>query len=214
MTTPVQNFTYAELLLLIPSYAERTDVAFLDKLSTFISLAENRLATDMKQQGFQSVVTGTLPAVNVMAKPAWWRETISFSYTDPVTNTPQPIFLRSLEFVKAYQTGAQTAVAPRYYADYNAQNFLLVPTPVAATVPFELAYYARLQPLSDANQSNWLTLNAPQALLYASLMESQLWAKNMDKVALWEAQYNTAKGTLLGENQERLADRNTVVVRG
>ena len=212
MTTPVQNYTYAELLLLVPSYAERKDQAFLDKLSTFVSLAENRLATDMKQQGFQSVVTGTLPTSNVMQKPSFWRETISFSYTDPVTNTPQPILLRSLEFAKAYSAAAPTGTVPRYYADYNSQNFLLAPV-LSAGLLFELAYYARLQPLSDANQSNWLTLNAPQALFFAAMLEASTWLKNQAEIAKWEGRYQDARGSLLGENQERLADRNVVVTR-
>ena len=94
MTTPIQNFTYAQLLALIPSYLERKDTAMLDQLPTFISLAENRLAADLKQQGFQSVVKGTLPLTVSVPKPAFWRETISFSYTD-ANNTPQPILLRN-----------------------------------------------------------------------------------------------------------------------
>ena len=78
----MQNFTYTELLTLIPQWAERQDSAFADQVPTFISLAENRIAVDMKQQGFQAVVTGTLPLSEVLAKPAFWKETISFYYTN------------------------------------------------------------------------------------------------------------------------------------
>lgn len=206
-----QNFSYNELLALVPSYAERQDPAFLAQVPTFIALAENRVATDMKQQGFQSVVEGKLPVTNSMAKPAFWRETISFTYTDAAGRV-QPLNLRALEFVKQFWPQAATQAPPRYYADYNVANFMIAPTPDAA-YNFELVYYARLQPLSPDNQTNWLTLNAPQALLYATLLEAALWTKSADKAASWQAQYEGARGPLLMENQERLADRNVVVSR-
>ena len=207
-----QNLTYNILIEQIPSYMERRDTAFLSEIPTFITLAENRLATDMKQQGFQSVVTGNLPLDVSMAKPAFWRETISFSYKDG-DGVEHPILLRSLEYVKSYWPNPTLRDAPRFYADYNFQNFRFAPTP-DDEYEFELVYYARLQPLDADNQENWLTLNAPQALLYACLIEANLWAKNADKVAAWTAQYDNARGGLLSENQERMADRTTVVTRG
>ena len=90
------NFTYTQLLTLVPQYAERTDTAFAAQLPTFIALAENRIATEMKQQGFQAVVSGTLPTTSTMAKPSYWKETISFYYTDASGNR-NPLFLRTLE---------------------------------------------------------------------------------------------------------------------
>lgn len=207
-----QNFTYPELLALVPTYVERTDTAFIAQIPTFISLAENRLATDMKQQGFQSVVKGFLPLQAAMPKPSFWRETISFSYTD-ATSTIQTLQLRSLEYVKSFWPNQANTGLPRFYADYNVSNFLLAATPNTAFA-FELVYYARLQPLNVNNQSNWLTLNAPQALLYAILLEACLWLKAPDKIALWQQQYEASKGALLNENSERMADRNSIVTRG
>lgn len=207
-----QNFTYTELLALVPAYVERTDTAFAAQIPTFIALAENRLATDMKQQGFQSVVSGLLPLQGAMPKPSFWRETISFSFLD-TSSTIQTLQLRSLEYVKSFWPNQATTGLPRFYADYNATNFLIAATPAAA-YKFELVYYARLQPLNVNNQSNWLTLNAPQALLYAILLEACLWLKSPDKIGMWQQQYDSSKGSLLSENAERMADRNSVVTRG
>ncbi len=207
----IQNFTYTQLLQVIPSYMERRDAAFLEQLDTFIALAENRLATDMKQEGFQSVVKGNFPLEPAMAKPSFWRETISFTYKDSLGKI-QPVELRSLEYVKAYWPQQSLQAPPVYYADYNISNFLLAPTPGVA-YEFELAYYARLQPLSEDNETNWLTLNAPQTLLYAIMLEASLWSKTPDKIQTWQTQYAAATGSIMNENMERLADRNTVVTR-
>ena len=204
--------TYSTLITQLPSYMERSDAKYSAQIPYIVMLAENRLATDMKQQGFQNVVRGNLPMTSSLAKPAFWRETISFTYKDPVLGWSD-IKLRTLEYIKkAYPLQSATA-APRFYADYNATNFYLGPTPSAA-LEFELAYYARLDPLDLTNETNWLTANAPQALLYACILESQLWAKNTAKAQEWEGYYNTAKGGLLVENLERTMDKNEVAVRG
>lgn len=207
----MQDFTYTQLLTLLPRYCERFDDAFAEQIPTFIALAENRIATDMKQQGFQSVVSGTLPLVSSMAKPAFWKETISFTYTS-ATGQRTPLFLRPLEYLRNYWPNASLTDTPRFYADYNATHFLFAPTPSAA-FEFELVYYARLQPLSAANDSNWMTLNVPQALLSACMVEACRFIKNAGRQAVWEDAYSSASGAIKSENAERQADRTTVFTR-
>jgi hypothetical protein len=206
----MQDFSYSNLLTLIPKYAERTDSAFTAQIPTFISLAENRLSVDMKQQGFQAVVTGTLPLTPDMAKPSFWKETISFNITSG--NERTQLFLRSLEYVRNYWPNDSLTGTPRFYADYNIFNFLLAPTPASA-LNFELVYYARLDPLSASNDSNWMTLNAPQALFAACMVEACRFIKNDARQATWEAMYSSSVGGVKGENTERTSDRTQVFTR-
>lgn len=223
--------TFDSLSADLAEYCERTNNAvFLTQVPKLINLAENRIAADLKQQGFQTVVTGQFRAVdftspvNVLAKPRWWRETISFSWyddtPDPTTQVPygnRPLLLRSLEYVKNYWTNPAQTGSPRFYADYNAKMFLIAPSPAAVGgvgPNFELVYYARLEPLDLTNQVNWLTENAPQALLFAAMEESHMFLKNYAAAATWKGRYDEQKSSLLGENSERLADRSEVVVRG
>ena len=207
----MQDFTYTQLLTLLPRYAERTDTAFAAQIPTFISLAENRLATEMKQQGFQAVVSGTLPLTSSMPKPAFWKETISFSYTN-AAGASTPLFLRPLEYLRNYWPNPTLTDVPRFYADYNATHFLFAPTPSAA-YQFELVYYARLQPLSSTNDSNWMTMNTPQALFAACMVEACKFIKNSGRQQTWEDAYQSATSGLKAENAERTADRTTVFTR-
>jgi hypothetical protein len=202
------NITYTEIVRLLPSYLERKDAAFAAEIPTFVNLAENRIATDMKQEGFQSVVTGTFALSNVQDKPAFWRETISFSYQ--VSGVWTTLKLRPLEWCKRYWPNPSETDLPQYYADYNINHFYLAATPPAA-YPFELAYYARLNPLSESNNENWMTLNAPQALLYACLLEAAMWCKNPIAEEKWLKQYALASGGLVKEDTQRLEDRNAKV---
>jgi hypothetical protein len=202
------NVTYTQLLAMLPSWLERRDQAFRDEIPRFINLAENRLATDMKQEGFEAVVTGTFALNNVQDKPTFWRETISFSYK--VSGQWRDLKLRSLEYLKRYWPNTAETGLPEYYADYNINHFYVAGTPGVA-YPFELVYYARLDPLSSANDSNWLTLNAPQALLYACLLEAALWCKNSAAEQKWQQQYMVAVGGQLNEDAGRKEDRNSKV---
>ena len=207
----MQDLTYTQLLTLIPQYAERTDTAFAAQIPLFVMLAENRLATDMKQQGFQSVVTGNMPLLSSMPKPSFWKETISFNYTD-AAGERRPLFLRSLEYLRNYWPNESLTGTPRFYADYNATNFLFAPTP-SVEFAFELVYYARLQPLSATNDDNWLTLNAPQTLLAACMVEACRYIKNTSRQQVWEEMYQSATGGIKAENSERMSDRTQVLTR-
>lgn len=206
-----QNLTYELLIGTVLSYTERHDDAFDEKVPWFITLAENRIAADMKQQGFQTVVTGTLPLTGILPKPAFWRETISFQFKDE-EDRATGLQLRSLEYAQQYAASEPSGV-PRYYADYDAQHFLIVPTPVEEA-PFQLVYYARLQPLTSENQTNWMTMNMPQVLLYATLLEGSIWRKEDTEVVKYMQLYKQAKAAILGENMERISDRSQVVTRG
>lgn len=214
--TAAATLTYTSLSKQLISYTERVDdAAFAAQIPYIIMMAENRIATDLKQQGFQSVVDGKFTASSSgasFAKPAYWRETISFNYLDPVLGW-QPLRLRSLEYLKNFWPLQSSLGAPRFYADYNFTNFLVAPSPGTA-YPFELVYYARLDPLSSDNQTNWLTVNAPQCLMYAALLEAYIWTKNTAKVAEFQSHYDNAKGGLMQETAERLGDRTEIVTRG
>jgi hypothetical protein len=204
-TAPAVNITYNQLLQILPSYLERPDDAFAAEIPVFINLAENRLATDMKQEGFIAVVTGTLPLKQAMPKPSFWRETESFSIV--ANGQLKQLYIRTLEFCKVAFPIVGQSGTPQFYADYNATNFYLAQTPDIA-YPFELVYYARLDPLSPTNQDNWLTLNAPQALLFACLWEAAMWCKNSMAEQRWMQQYQIAAGGQMNEEGERKTDRN------
>lgn len=207
----MNNLSYTELLRIVPLYQEQRGDTFIAEVPTFISLAENRIAAEMKQQGFQVTVTSTLPTDGVMEKPAWWRETISFSYTN-AAGKRIPLFPRTVQYCQNYWPDSSETGQPKFYADYNVSNYLIVPTPVSA-FECELLYYARLEPLSAANDSNWMTLNAPHALFYAVMMEANIFLKNKAKLDEWTALYTGARDGMLSENKERITDKASIVTR-
>jgi hypothetical protein len=202
--------TYNSLVSDIQKYLERTDAATVDKIPTFIMLAEQIIASQIKFLGTLTVNTSAMVQGNaVIPKPARWRKTISMSVVKD--GEKQPIFLRKYEYLRNYWPDATATDTPLYYADYDYTHWLVAPTPNAAYA-FEVLYYERPQPLDATNQSNWFTEYAPQALLYGSLLQAMPFLKNDGRIALWQQQYDLIMATLKAEDVQRIGDRQTVVL--
>ena len=200
--------TYASLVSDILAYQERADAQLIAQIPRCIMLAENKVATELKMLGFQAVVTGQLqPNQSTLAKPVYWKETISFNLTNAAGQRLQ-LLPRSLEYCRNYWPNPTQTALPRFYADYNFDNFLIVATPDLA-YNFELVYFARLTPLDDAHQTNWLTVNAPALLFYAAMLEVQTFLKNQAGRAMWQQDYDRAMAAYTGENTSRTSDRTT-----
>lgn len=212
MTGPA-NMNYTSLESDIKSYLERTSDTdkIVAQIPRLVMMAENRIATDAKILGYQKVVTGVFtPANPVQVKPAYWRSTISFNYTHPNDGKTQ-ILPRTYEYCRNFwPSPASTTDDVRFYSDYNFDNFFIVGTPASA-LPFELVYYARLDPLSEDSQVNWLTANAPQILLFACLYEATIWLKNNSDRPQRKNDYDEAMASFKLENGLRAVDRGIVV---
>jgi hypothetical protein len=209
MTTAV-SMTYDSLVLDISSYLERTDAATLQKIPTFIMLAEQQIALEIKFLGNLTVQENNMIADQpVIDKPARWRKTVSMNIT--VDGKRQPVLLRKLEYLREYWPDATQTGIPGYYADYDYTHWLVAPTP-ATNYSFEVLYYERVQPLDSTNQTNWFTIYAPQAMLYGSLLQAMPFLKNDDRIPLWKAQYDAIINTLKAEDATRVADRQAVAL--
>jgi hypothetical protein len=84
----------------------------------------------------------------------------------------------------------------------------VAPTP-DQNYSFEVLYYERIQPLASDNQTNWLTQNAPNAMLYGTLLQAMPFLKN-DQRQIFQEKYQEAMGALKAEDSLRLGDRQTV----
>jgi hypothetical protein len=209
--TPSWVMTYDNLNSTVLQYLERSDQATINAVPTFITLAEFEIAQEIKTLGQLQVVNATMSAGNPnLAKPARWRKTVSMNYTDASGNQ-NPILLRKYEYLINYTQGStSTQGAPLYYADASWDWWYLSPTPDQA-YNFQVLYYERIQPLSSTNQSNWLTQNAPTAMLYGTLLQAMPFLKN-DQRQIFQQKYTEAIQSLKTEDNNRVADRQALAV--
>lgn len=201
--------TYDSLVDDISTYLERTDDATLEKIPTFIMLAEQILAMDLKFLGNLTVVESNMVQNDpVIQKPARWRKTVSLNVT--VDGEKFPVFLRKYEYLREYWPDDTQTDVPKFYCDYDYEHWLVAPTPAQA-YDFEVLYYERVQPLDSSNQTNWYTEYAPQAMLYGCLLQAMPFLKNDERIPMWQAQYDRVVQTLKVEDISRVGDRQTVV---
>jgi len=208
--TPSFAFTYDNLTTTIYQYLERNDTAVVNQVPVAISLCEYEIAQQIKTLGQLNVAESTLTVGNpVIPKPARWRKTVSMKYTDASGNK-QPIFLRKYEYLTSYWTNSSNTAPPIYYADYDYDHWYIAPTP-DQSYAFEVLFYERILPLSSTNQTNWLTQNAPNALLFGTLLQMTPFLKNDARIPTWQQMYQNALNMLKSEDITRVGDRQTVV---
>lgn len=208
--------TFTTLRQDVQRYLERgatlaADPIVYEQIPRLINLAERRIARELKVQGFINVVTGTLsPGQSVLPKPDRWRDTVSvFIGTGAGNDTRQTLFSRSYEYVRAYAPDPAQQATPVFYADYDYNHWLIAPTPDAA-YPFEILYYQLPSLLDEENQTNWLTENAPELLLYGTLLEATPFLKNDERIPTWQSMYDRSAAMLNGEDLAKILDRSAV----
>lgn len=202
--------TYDSLVADISSYLERTDQQTLEKIPTFIMLAEQVIAAEIKFLGNLTVnQSNMVQGQAVIDKPARWHKTVSMNIT--VGGVKQPVMLRKYEYLREYWPNPANTDVPKFYCDYDYTHWLVAPTPNSAYT-FEVLYYERIQPLDSSNQTNWFTIYAPQALLYGSLLQAMPFLKNDERMPMWQAQYQNIMNVLKMEDVTRVADRQAIAV--
>jgi hypothetical protein len=199
--------TYDSLLEDVRRYLERgfteqSDQIVYEQLPRLVTLGERRIARELKIEGFIRAVTTPLQVgVPVYMKPDRWRDTVSMSVDN------KPIFARSYEYCRNYWPDEAETATPGYYADYDYQHWLLVPTPATAQT-LEILYYEQPRFLGPEFQTNWLTEYAPDTLLYATLLEATPFLKNDERIQTWQGMYDRAAQALNGEDLKRILDRS------
>lgn len=209
------SMTFTSLQEDVRTYLERgstPDTAVYAQIPSLIGLAERAIARRLKVTGTINVVTSTLVAgTSVYAKPDRWRKTASmeFGLGTPPLQKRKPIFTRSYEYCREYWPNEVLQDVPKFYADFDYAHWLIVPTPAAA-YPWQIIYYQQPPLLELANQTNWLTDYAPNALLYRTLLEAEPFLKNDQRMNTWRQLYEEAVEAINLEDLEKVVDRSSV----
>lgn len=204
------GMTYNSLVQDIQSYMQRYDTLVTDNIGLWVMFAQQRITREMKILGFREEVTGNFDgnaqSTGIMAKPADWRKTIAFYVgVGAGNNTHFPVYERTYEFIRTVYPDPTQQNVPRFYGDADYNHWLLGPSP-DQTYPFKIAYYGTLTFLDDTTQTNWLTVNAPDLLLYACLMESIPFVKADERIPIWTGAYQNAKAALQAQELNGLYD--------
>lgn len=194
---------YNELVTNIRNYTEVDSNVFSDSvINTFITMAENRILRDIDLDVFKLEVSGNMSIGNkFLTAPS---DILTHRYM-MITNSGDQIFLdfRDTSFMKEYWSDGTVTGVPKYYSVWDQNTFYIAPTP-NANFAVELGYIYRPTQISSANQNTWISTNAPEALLYACLIQAYSYTKGpLEMLQYFENSYKQAIQGLGIEQQGR-----------
>lgn len=174
--TPVSPIlTYTSLYNNLLNYAQREgDTQFAEQIPFIIQMAQTRISYDLNVLGMEKIVEGTLTALTpTLLKPSNWMNTVSITVFDPANDGfSTTLEKRTTEFLQDLVSNYSPDKSnPLYYSDNSYFDYLIAPIPLVNT-PYKLIYHELLQPLSELNQTNWITYRVPHLLMYAALRDS------------------------------------------
>ena len=169
--------TYNELVTNIRNYTEVNSNVFSDSvIDTFITIAENQILREIDLDVFKLEVSGTMTQGNkFLGAPA---DLLTHRYIILTAANGDQLFLdfRDTSFMKEYWNNGAVEGAPKYYSVWDQNTFYIAPTP-DQNYRVEMGYIYRPTQLSSANPTTWISTNAPEALLYACLIQAYSYTK-------------------------------------
>lgn len=187
--------TYSDLQTSIANYLARSDLT--SQIPDFITFAENRLRRELRiRQMLKSVTTATVSGDNTVELPSDFLQVRDFVV---MTNPIQPLSYSSPSALSNDPRASEVGV-PKSYT-ILANEFQVSPSP-DGVYTVKLLYFAAPAYLSSSNTSNVFLTKAPDALLYASLIEAEPYLMNDARINTWGTMYDRAISSLTKSDEE------------
>ena len=171
------SFTLAQLKTAIQDYTDNSETTFVNHLSDFIKAAEERIFKNVDLEIFRKNVTSSLTSSDkFLTIPTDYLASFSLQIT--TAGSEDFLLQKDVNFLQEAFNGSASTGVPRFYAQFDANNFIVAPTP-NSNYTIELHYYYRPTSLTAGSDSGttWLSTNAPFALLFGSLVDAYLFMK-------------------------------------
>ena len=191
------SWTYTTLKTAIQDYMESSETTFTNNLSVFIKEAEERILKNVQIPVFRKNTTGNGSTGNTyLATPSDYLTPLSLAVIDGDSNYTY-LLLKQVTFIRDYTPAAATTGIPLYYAEFDDNTFILAPTP-SSDFTFELHYVYRPQSITASSDgTSWLGTNAPDAMLYGSLVEAATFLKlDPPQIQMLETRFGNAINSL------------------
>jgi hypothetical protein len=169
-------YTFTTLKTAIQDYVQSTETTFTNQLDRFIINAEERILKECQLDVFRKSSQGSVSSgTQYLAKPTDFLSQNSLSVI--VSSSKQFLLYKQVTLLQDYTPNPATTGAPKYYADWDNDTFLLAPTP-DDNYTMELHYFYRPTSITTSGDgTSWLGTNAELAMLYGSLVEAYTFLK-------------------------------------
>ena len=190
------SFTLATLKSTVQDYCETSETTFVADLDTFIKESEERILKNVELPVFRKNVTGSAASGNTyLSTPTDFLAPYSLAVIS--SSVYSYLLFKHVSFIRDFTPNPATTGTPKYYALFDDNTFMLAPTP-DQNYSFELHYKYRPASLTTTSgtDTTWLSSNAPDALLYGTLVEAATFLKIPEEVAQYEQRFVQAINSL------------------
>ena len=198
------GISYSDLRTNIRNYTEVSSTVLSDSVIENIVLnAEYRIFRDVPMDAYRASTTGNLVTnqdyVNVPAGALVIRAVQVYTSTSVTTGANVFLEKKDLTFLEEYVSANTSTGSPKYYAmkggatgntSSTSGAILLAPVP-DSTYEYQI-HYNRIPDKLEAtdNETSFISLNFPNGLLYACLVEAYGYLKGpADMLQLYEQKY-------------------------
>lgn len=184
--------SYSELQTAVGNWLARADLS--SRIPEFIALAEAKMNRELRALDQETKSTSFSINAEYVNVPSSFLQVRSFqtSYSGERYGLG---FMPPEEMSRRY--GTTDTGPPLYYCVVGGQ-FRFAPIP-NTTYTATLTYYITIPPLAS-NSTNWLLTAHPDAYLYGSLLESEGFLSNDERLPTWKAGYDQAIAGITGSN--------------
>jgi hypothetical protein len=197
--------TYAELKDSVANWADRHDLA--PNIPDFIALAEARLNRELRLRAMETKeYAKTIGGQANYKLPSGFIQMREFRLNTVPTRSLQyitPEIYESWNFVGSGMPKWYTVVA-------NELRLGRVPD---GEYEMEMLFYRKFDNLSDTNPTNWVLENAPDILLYGSLLELEPFIQNDARIQVWASGYQNAVDKLQLQDEKDRHSGSALMVR-
>jgi hypothetical protein len=190
-------WTFTTLKNALQDYLETTETTFVDNLTVIITQAEDRILKSIQLPDFKKNSTGnTTSGTPYLTCPSDFLAPYSLA----VDNSGYEFLLyKDVNFIREAYPDSTTTGIPKYYSLFDADSFILAPTP-NANLTAELHYFYKPESITAASSgTSWLGDNAESTLLYGCLVEAYTFLKGEpDLLQLYATRYEDALAKLKG----------------
>jgi len=200
----MSGISYSDLRTNIRNYTEVSSTVLSDSVIENIVLnAEYRIFRDVPMDAYRASTTGNLVTnqdyVNVPAGALVVRAVQVYTSTSVTTGANVFLEKKDLTFLEEYVSANTSTGSPKYYAmkggatgntSSTSGAILLAPVP-DSTYEYQI-HYNRIPDKLEAtdNETSFISLNFPNGLLYACLVEAYGYLKGpADMLQLYEQKY-------------------------
>lgn len=185
------SFTYDQIVQAMQDWPQNDSAQageYVPNIPRIISLGHTRLVRELNLEVFDYVedLLAT-QGDRIVAKPDGLIQVRHMRLVDG-DGVETPLELRSYSYVTRYAPDPAVEAPPRYYAEYDVDSFIVVPTP-DDDYSVRCRFIRRPEEPSASNQLTWLSEKCGDLLFVCCLMEAEHFIKADDRYADMKSKY-------------------------